>query len=853
MVVALPIDRWLRGVTLWSSRHHGRMLLLAALVLIAAWGVASRLRIRGDFVELLPSESPTAMRFTSTLERKGGGRSTLLVVVESPDAEANRRLVDALEARIAELPPELLASVERGPTEMRAFFERWRWLFASRRDLMVVACEVERERRRRLGMDLGLDDGSCDDQVAAELPAGERARETKLPVSAEPTDGLTPLTRLRRELDARAAERDRFPTGYYRSEDGGLYALLLRSPSAGMGERGGGDELLRRVQAIVDGVDAVRFHPEARVGLGGDIPNAVAEREALIEDITVVSSVAVALILGVIVLFFRSAWPLVHIGIAVGIGTGVAFATAALAFGHLNAATSFLGSIIVGNGINDSIIYLGRYREQRSRGLDVEAALLEAASSCRRGTWLASVAAGGAYGALMLTSFRGFSEFGLIGAVGMVACWLATFAFCPASITALERLRRSERATVVPMRSGALRWLAAAAERGAPYLIAAAAIVSVAAVWPLGRYLADPWESDFSKLRSSSSTRGGAGHWSARAGEIFRSRGAPDLLLAPSMDRALAVADEVEARDRTLTGGAYVDRVVTVFDHLGGRPDEVAAKLALLSGIREDLDVLLPHLRGEDRGFAERWRPPESLRALSPDDLPALLGEQFSEKDGRVGTPVYVYFDPKLSRSKGENLLRMADVLESVTVAGEVVPNASRATVFAEMIRSMERDGPRATLAALLVVIAVSVMVTRKLAPTLAVVGSLACGVLWTVGGAAWLGVRLNFLNFVALPLTFGIGVEYAINLYDRIRVSGGDIVKGVGSAGGAVFLCSLTTIVGYGALLWADNLALQSFGKYAVAGEIACITTGLLVMPAALALWHRRRARGRSACELSG
>ena len=29
-------------------------------------------------------------------------------------------------------------------------------------------------------------------------------------------------------------------------------------------------------------------------------------------------------------------------------------------------------------------------------------------------------------------------------------------------------------------------------------------------------------------------------------------------------------------------------------------------------------------------------------------------------------------------------------------------------------------------------------------------------------------GVRLSFINFIALPITFGIGVDYAINIYGR-------------------------------------------------------------------------------------
>ncbi len=54
--------------------------------------------------------------------------------------------------------------------------------------------------------------------------------------------------------------------------------------------------------------------------------------------------------------------------------------------------------------------------------------------------------------------------------------------------------------------------------------------------------------------------------------------------------------------------------------------------------------------------------------------------------------------------------------------------------------------------------------------------------------------------------------------------------------------LCSFTTIIGYGALLVADNQALQSFGRYAMAGEVACLATAMLLLPATLKLMRRAR-----------
>ena len=51
-------------------------------------------------------------------------------------------------------------------------------------------------------------------------------------------------------------------------------------------------------------------------------------------------------------------------------GTVMAFAVAELAFGYVNSSTAFLGSIILGNGINYAIILMSRYQEQRAAGED---------------------------------------------------------------------------------------------------------------------------------------------------------------------------------------------------------------------------------------------------------------------------------------------------------------------------------------------------------------------------------------------------------------------------------------------------------------------------------------------------
>ena len=62
--------------------------------------------------------------------------------------------------------------------------------------------------------------------------------------------------------------------------------------------------------------------------------------------------------------------------------------------------------------------------------------------------------------------------------------------------------------------------------------------------------------------------------------------------------------------------------------------------------------------------------------------------------------------------------------------------------------------------------------------------------------------------------MKFGIGSEYPFNIYDRSRLLGGDVNAAVKLHFGAVALCSYTTVIGYGSLLFADNQALRSFGR---------------------------------------
>jgi uncharacterized protein len=809
-----------------SGRRPWVVLGLALGIAALAWTFALRVLAhpRTDLRELLPTESAGLKAFEHQLGRVGGG-ATLLVVVRSPDRAHNEQFIDRLADRLEDgrdpdLAP-LVAYVERGTKDAHAFFAAHRWLYADLADIERAYDDLDAAIAVRSGFVTDL-----------EAPAPGTLQGDR----ADRDGGTLGLDRYERAWSARQAELDPFPRGYFETDDGRMAGLRIVSKTTGMGDAAG-DELLARVRALVDETRTALGGPAVDVGFAGDIPNAAAEKDSVVGEAAWAGLGAFVLVVAAVVWFYRSAWAPVIIAVPAVVGVGVAYAFAYFGFGYVNTTGMFLGAIILGNGINYPIVLLSRYREFVARGMAPALARREATRNALRAELVGACVGSIAYGSLTITQFRGFTQFGWIGLVGMISVWVAMIPCVPALLALLEPDGASGTGRVAPSPR-----LAVAAVRKAPWVIvASAAALTALAAAPIRGLLHDPWEYNFDRLGSRASKHGGAGDWSNKAEAVFggKSNVAGAMMLADTPEQVPEVKAAILENDRRDPEGSLIASIATVDDFLPGSPEIQARKIRALARIRERLTPgVLGSLDDAERTRVVALRPPDSLGIVRPGDLPALLRRRFEELGGVVGTVFYVRYRGEVSLSDGHNLLRIARSTDRVRLAdGTVVLTASRATIFAEMIRSMVRDGPRASIASLFGVTLVVVVATRSVRGAAIVVGALAVAVVWLLGGAALAGEKINYVNFITLPITFGIGCEYPFNVYDRTRMLGGDVSEALSRVGGAVALCSFTTMVGYGSLLFADFQALQSFGRLAVFGELACLTGALLVVPAVLAL----------------
>jgi predicted RND superfamily exporter protein len=252
------------------------------------------------------------------------------------------------------------------------------------------------------------------------------------------------------------------------------------------------------------------------------------------------------------------------------------------------------------------------------------------------------------------------------------------------------------------------------------------------------------------------------------------------------------------------------------------QPDKLRALARLRALVDRELERHGDLLADDERARLRAARPPDDLRAVSPDDLPRAVREAFTEVDGTRGRLVGIDADgTRYHDWDGHVLLALAASL-AVEHQGRHYVAASAATVFAGMLETLIGDAPRLATYALLAVAAILVVIFRG--GVLPVLAALALGLLWLVGAAGVLDLRLNFMSFAAIPISVGVGADYAANVWSRRCARRHDA-----AIGPVVVLCSLTTIIGYSSLLLGRNGALRSFGVLCDVGEVTCLLAALL------------------------
>ncbi len=821
----------------WLLKNQKSVQFVVFLFTLAMLFFASKLYLKPSFSSLLPEDLPSVMQLNKVVDEVGG-TGLLLIAVESPSFSANKDFIDALGGELKTWDRNQIRDIEYHFKDTREFIEKYGLYYLTLEELTQlkdrlerdVAEKIEKKKDSVVSDFLGLND-EPEENNSKEI--GNLALSKAAVAEGDLFKNIDP--RLRNLLD--------YPDDYLGTSDGKMLVISLRSGTTGLSV-GEAKKLTTRIREVVDSLDPKKFHPEMKVNFTGNIQRSIDEVETVKSDILSTALLLIALILACLYFFFQNFTLVLLLSFNLIISLIWTLGYGQISVGYLNTLTAFMSSLVVGTGINYSIVVISRFLEERRKGSRTFESVATALSQTVLPTLAGSTTTAAAFLALIFAHNRGFSEFAEIGGVGIIFCWIGSYTLLPIWIYNLDSkfsLAKTTQRNVYFVGS-ALRGLTRWTLRYPVSLSLILVAFTLGSAWTSKAFFEDPYEYDFRKLgNKQSQAKSGASSLLWRiSDEVYRSSLTPGIVLLANQKQGENFCSTVESKvDELPEASRNYKGCLSLYEILP-KPAALSDEAAYKAEIREDVRKLLGHrmFKFSDSKAAEVFLGMHQKMAKGPptiDDLPVQIKQRFRDKEGHEGRIGYIYSDISRPLEDGRNLLNYTQTFGHIDLPSDlgVVSAAGENFVLADLLRSIRMDGPRISLIAFFAVMGLGMLIAGGLKAGLVMAFCLVLPTVWMFAVQALWGVKFNFINFIALPLTFGIGIDYSINLFMRFKEQGfRNFPAAVGTTGTAVLLCSLTTIIGYLTLFEASNQALISFAKLALIGELTCLVAAFVAMP---------------------
>lgn len=862
----------LRPVLEVSIRRPWRVILIATLIAaVSAW-FASRLRVDTDLANLLPEDNPTVQALEA-LQSTLGGETTLQVAIRSPRFEANVRFADSLIARVLPLRDERLGQ----PVFKRAEFRRDTDLI--RRNALWVATEQELDeiidilqeevRQAKEQANPFLFD------LFEDLDFEEEGGEQTLSGGAQQADsGETPPDDLG---DFRTTYDRIIPSEYPVNADSTLLVLQL-FPSGSKSDIRYLEDMFASMDSVIAALNPAEFHPRMEVRFGGRLKRHLNELTAVMDDVlrsfaSGISSV-IALVLiyflvktwanrrasgsrrrGAAALILRSPVSILLIGVPLLMGLFTTFGITWLVLESLNTMTAVLFVILFGLGIDYGIHFYARYLELRGDGAAPERAIRDTFATTGAAIAASAFTTAAALFILVIAEFRGFSEFGFISGTGILLTLLGMLWVLPAMLMVLERRGLVFDAGTAPPTANApdaaphpastprfTPTTPSSLESAAPFrypmaggILLAGTLLTLLVAFQSGRL---QFEYEFGKLEPEFPEYIEFRRFAS--GVEADDRRNPAYILAESHQEVFEIVDTLRAR-RAANPGSTIGDVEALSERFPYDEASRQRKLERIARVRELLRD--PFLRDRRDENLELLREASQTREpLTEQDLPDFLKNRFVTRDGRLGKFVIVY--PSVGLSDGRNSIAfMKEIGEIPLSTARTVHAASTSLVAAEMLDLMRTESPYMVVGTFLMVFVFMLATFRSLRWSLVAAIPLVVGLLLLFGLMLLFDLRFNFYNLVVLPAILGIGCDNGIHVAARFREEGeGSMGLVLRSTGQHITIGSLTTMLGFGGLLFTTHPGLRSIGEMAVLGIGMALVVALTYLPSLLQWLADRR-----------
>jgi len=307
----------------------------------------------------------------------------------------------------------------------------------------------------------------------------------------------------------------------------------------------------------------------------------------------------------------------------------------------------------------------------------------------------------------------------------------------------------------------------------------------------------------------------------------------PLVILAPTDAKAREVADVVRAQQAALGDAATIGAVATVGDLVPGDQQAKKARLTEIAGVLSK--VRSDALDAVTRDRVERLRKMAAAEPFGPNDLPSSVRQLFATKPGAAEVHIVLLF-PSVSMGDASAIARLAEQVREIRLGdGTTLATAGEPLVMADVLATVRRDAPRIFIATLVLVVISLVLSLGRLRLALLALSPAVIAIVATFGLLPMLGIELNYLNMVFLPILLGIGVDDGAHIVARLD-AGEPLVDVWKHTGWDVTGAILTDVFGFGVIAFAAHPGLASLGKVALVGLSVNFVAAVILLPAMVA-----------------
>lgn len=749
-------------------------LLIAGIILFLAFFRIYTTRFGTDLLSYIPEEAKKTKAYLEALRHSGGERNCYIML--KGNVLGNIELIDRIAAGLRKLP-EIVDVHYKVDRDLRDFYLN---MLKKKLPLYMDSGELD-ALSDRLTPD-GMNEAIKRTQLRLMMPGGgEIGRIDPLGL----TDFIKPFPGIEGPVDT--------SSGYYILQRGkGL--ILIASVSGDPRDISFDRKLLNGIDGVMK--RQIKETDKISVTVTGSHAITYYEASQMKEEMKRNTLLSILLVGAVLIIFIRDIRVMLYTFLPVGISIFISLGFYSLVFGHLTEAAGGFAAMLIGLGVDLTIILYIRNLFLR----DIEQSIKATAP----GIWAGALTTAATFSPMAISHFRGIKELGILTSTGIVFCAVVLFGIVSGIM---------KPGTYINMPYN-LSFLSRLLPRKAKLNIALLFIPALFSLWVIKDMR---FSVDLKELGSEKNP--------ARLAldEVIKENSKKVFLIGDSMnpEDAIKKADEVERLLRNadikdvISIAAIVppiEKQLMVIDRLKNINKEKV--------IRDFVEIA--NRAGFSHQFINNYA--EGLREMLSLSKPLRY-----EDIKNIGL-----FKERFlwNNEKGVGYLIVINNVNAEKIpAIDGITITDREIIKKELTGLLKKDALKITLLGFFLVNLILFITFKRPLDILFVQLPIIIAILFTGAILTLMGHNIHIMSAITGVMLFGIGTDYAIYFVYHIRRER-DIGRVLSQTGTAIILSALTTVCGFGTLYFSSYRGLSDMGLAIMVGILFSLIFIFLFIP---------------------